>query len=44
MQFTDRTAFNGYLDHPLHVSFVSERWEKEVSAFQEADYTAYAID
>ncbi|MFH1965034.1 MAG: Dabb family protein [Acidobacteriota bacterium] len=44
MQFTDRTAFDSYLKHPLHVSFVSERWGKEVSAFQEADYTAYPLD
>ena len=44
MVFADSTAFNNYLVHPLHVGFVNERWEKEVSAFQEADYTAYPLD
>jgi Stress responsive A/B Barrel Domain len=44
MVFADRTTFNNYLVHPLHVSFVNERWETEVSAFQEADYTAHPLN
>ncbi len=44
MHFADSAAFEEYLNHPLHVSFVRERWEKEVSGFMEADYKAYPLD
>ena len=44
MHFADMKAFQEYLDHPLHVSFVRERWEKEVSGFMEADYRVYPLD
>lgn len=38
MIFSSKDAFDNYLVHPLHVSFVRDRWEKEVTAFLEADY------
>jgi hypothetical protein len=38
MIFTSKDAFDDYIVHPLHVSFVRDRWEKEVTAFLEADY------
>ncbi|HAD01828.1 MAG: Dabb family protein [Parabacteroides sp.] len=38
MVFTNRTDFETYNNHPDHVSFVKERWETEVSGFQETDY------
>ena len=44
MHFNDKTSFEDYLNHPLHTKFVSERWEKEVTSFLEADYTAIPKD
>ena len=44
MVFADRTAFESYIKHPLHAGFVSERWEKEVSSFLEADYIACPLN
>ena len=41
MHFADTSAFENYLKHPLHEKFVSERWEKEVTSFLEADYILY---
>jgi hypothetical protein len=38
MEFADRAAYDAYNEHPEHVSFVSERWTAEVTAFQEIDY------
>ncbi|MHA6669194.1 Dabb family protein [Homoserinimonas sp. A447] len=38
MQFADAAAYEAYNAHPLHRSFVSNRWEKEVADFQELDY------
>lgn len=38
MQFADQAAFERYLEHPLHTSFVKERWDREVADFLEADY------
>jgi heme-degrading monooxygenase HmoA len=40
MEFADRTAYEGYNEHPDHVRFVQERWLPEVSEFLELDYTA----
>jgi len=40
MEFADRAAYDAYNEHPEHVSFVSERWTAEVTAFQEIDYEA----
>ncbi len=44
MVFADRTAFESYIEHPLHTGFVSERWEKEVFSFLEADYIACPLN
>lgn len=38
MNFATKAEFETYLDHPLHQSFVNERWLKEVSDFQESDF------
>ena len=38
MEFADRSAYDGYNDHPGHVRFVEQRWV-EVSDFLELDYT-----
>ena len=43
MVFSGKDAFDNYLAHPLHVSFVRDRWEKEVTAFLEADYKVLPI-
>ena len=40
MEFADRAAYEGYNDHPDHVSFVQERWLPEVADFLEIDYAA----
>ncbi|SFE76238.1 Stress responsive A/B Barrel Domain [Paenibacillus catalpae] len=39
MEFADQAAYEAYNAHPLHVSFVEERWVKEVEAFLEIDYS-----
>ena len=39
MIFGDEAAYEGYNNHPAHVSFVQTRWEREVAAFQEYDFT-----
>ncbi len=39
MEFADSAAYEAYNVHPQHVSFVKDRWEKEVLQFQEIDYT-----
>jgi Stress responsive A/B Barrel Domain len=38
MEFADRTAYEGYNEHPDHVRFVQERWLREVAEFLEVDY------
>ena len=38
MFFQDQEAYNTYNNHPDHVAFVKERWMKEVTSFQEADF------
>jgi heme-degrading monooxygenase HmoA len=40
MEFADRSAYEGYNEHPDHVRFVQERWLSEVSEFLELDYAA----
>lgn len=37
MVFTDQAAYDAYNEHPVHRKYVEERWEKEVSRFQEID-------
>lgn len=41
MEFADQAAYEAYNNHPTHVDFVEQRWKKEVTAFQEIDFTAY---
>ncbi|RSK29380.1 Dabb family protein [Bacillus sp. HMF5848] len=41
MEFTDKAAYEAYNNHPMHIHFVKERWEKEVERFQEIDFQAY---
>jgi len=38
MVFTNREDYSTYNNHPAHVSFVKDRWEKEVSEFLEIDF------
>ena len=38
LEFASEAAYAGYNDHPLHVTFVRERWIPEVAAFMEIDY------
>lgn len=38
MVFADRAAYQAYNEHPTHVVFVRERWDKEVEDFQELDF------
>jgi hypothetical protein len=40
MEFADQAAYDGYNNHPIHVSFVQHRWVPEVEAFLEADFAA----
>jgi Stress responsive A/B Barrel Domain len=40
MEFADQAAYDGYNNHPVHVSFVQDRWIPEVEAFLEADFVA----
>ena len=37
MVFADQASYDAYNDHPVHRKYVEERWEKEVSRFQEID-------
>ncbi len=39
MEFADRSAYDGYNEHPVHAAFVADRWVPEVADFQEIDYT-----
>ena len=38
MNFATAAELQVYRDHPDHLAFVNERWLKEVSDFQEADF------
>jgi heme-degrading monooxygenase HmoA len=38
MTFDCREAFDAYTAHPEHAKFVKERWETEVTRFQESDF------
>lgn len=39
MEFEGEGDYRRYNNHPDHTAFVRDRWEKEVEAFLEADYT-----
>lgn len=38
MTFNDQAEFDAYTAHPDHSKFVTERWDTEVSRFQESDF------
>ncbi|MBN2221819.1 MAG: Dabb family protein [Vallitaleaceae bacterium] len=38
MEFENEEAYRYYNEHPIHVSFVEERWKNEVSRFLEIDF------
>ena len=38
MEFADQAAYDAYNTHPIHVDFVRDRWQTEVSKFMEIDY------
>jgi Stress responsive A/B Barrel Domain len=38
MEFADQAAYDGYNNHPIHVSFVRDRWVPDVEKFLEADF------
>ena len=38
MRFSSRDDYDSYNAHPLHQSFVRDRWLVEVTEFQEADF------
>ncbi|MCD7932807.1 MAG: Dabb family protein [Tannerellaceae bacterium] len=41
MRFKSQADFDRYSMDPEHNKFVQERWEKEVSRFQESDFVTY---
>lgn len=43
MVFADQAAYDAYNEHPVHRKYVEERWEKEVSRFQEIDLIHHGI-
>jgi hypothetical protein len=38
MKFENQTVFDAYTAHPEHCKFVKERWDTEVTRFQESDF------
>lgn len=38
MEFDSQADYDAYNAHPLHVAFVKDRWEKEVTRFLEIDF------
>lgn len=38
MIFTNREVYANYNNHAAHISFVEDRWEKEVTRFLEIDF------
>ena len=38
MEFQDQAAYTAYNEHPKHVAFVQNRWQREVEKFLEIDY------
>ena len=39
MEFSSEAAYQAYNAHPKHLSFVKDRWQREVDKFLEADYS-----
>jgi hypothetical protein len=44
MRFADADAYSSYNEHPVHVAFVRNPWDGEVSNFQELDLVALNSD
>ena len=44
MVFTDMEAYTTYNNHPDHIKFVNEYWEKQVVDFQELDFKVIEVD
>lgn len=38
MRFPNQATFDAYTAHPDHCKFVEERWDTEVTRFQESDF------
>lgn len=38
MRFNNQAEFDAYTAHPDHCKFVKERWDTEVTRFQESDF------
>lgn len=38
MEFADEAVYEAYNSNPMHVNFVKEHWEKEVTSFMEIDF------
>ena len=41
MVFDSRADYDAYSHHPDHVSFVENRWKREVSRFLEIDFKSF---
>lgn len=41
MVFANQDAYDAYNVHPVHQTYVTERWLKEVNLFQEIDFVEY---
>jgi hypothetical protein len=41
MTFNNQKEFDAYTAHPEHCKFVAERWDTEVSRFQESDFMPF---
>lgn len=42
MEFSNKVDYDSYNQNPLHVAFVNERWNAEVTRFLEIDFEDYA--
>ena len=38
MEFKDKEAYETYSKHPMHVNYVKQLWQKEVTHFLEIDF------
>lgn len=41
MEFENMEAYEGYNNHPMHISFVQTYWLRDVAEFLEIDYEPY---
>ena len=44
MVFEDKEAYSTYNNHPDHIKFVKEHWEKQVTDFQEFDFKVIEVE